>query len=60
MQNATTNEVGGTRLAELGRRFGGKDHTTMLYSIRKIEKLLNKDRSVKKDVDRLLHILTSK
>ena len=32
----------------------------MLYSIRKIEKLLNKDRSVKNDVDRLLHILTSK
>lgn len=31
---------------ELGRKFGGKDHTTVLAACRKIEKLLGKDDSV--------------
>lgn len=40
-------------LEELGNHFGGKDHTTMLYSIRKIEKLIAQDPKVRADVDRL-------
>jgi len=40
-------------LEELGSHFGGKDHTTILYSVRKIEKLLGQDGGVRADVERL-------
>jgi chromosomal replication initiator protein len=45
-------------LEELGSHFGGKDHTTMLYSVRKIEKLLDQDSGVRADVERLTRELT--
>ena len=47
-------------LEELGSHFGGKDHTTMLYSIRKIEKLLVKNASIRADVERLTREITGK
>ena len=50
----------GTSLEELGSHFGGKDHTTMLYSIRKIEKLLGKNASIRADVERLTREITGK
>ncbi|HLY73180.1 MAG TPA: chromosomal replication initiator protein DnaA [Planctomycetota bacterium] len=50
----------GTSLEELGSHFGGKDHTTMLYSIRKVEKLLAKNTSVRGDVERLCREIASK
>ncbi len=40
-------------LEELGNHFGGKDHSTMLYSIRKIEKLAQDEPSLRADLDRL-------
>ncbi len=30
-------------LPEIGRRFGGKDHTTVLHAVRKIERCIPKD-----------------
>jgi chromosomal replication initiator protein len=50
----------GTSLEELGSHFGGKDHTTMLYSIRKVEKLLAKNASIRADVERLTREITGK
>jgi len=50
----------GTSLEELGSHFGGKDHTTMLYAIRKIEKLLVKNASIRADVERLTREITGK
>jgi chromosomal replication initiator protein len=50
----------GTSLEELGSHFGGKDHTTMLYSIRKVEKLLAKNASIRADVERLVREITGK
>jgi len=50
----------GTSLEELGSHFGGKDHTTMLYSIRKVEKLLVKNASIRSDVERLTREITGK
>jgi chromosomal replication initiator protein len=50
----------GTSLEELGSHFGGKDHTTMLYSIRKVEKLLGKNASIRADVERLTREITGK
>lgn len=37
-------------LPEIGRRFGGRDHTTVLHSVRKIERLLEHDQSLKGDI----------
>jgi chromosomal replication initiator protein len=41
-------------LPEIGRAFGGKHHTTVLHSVRKIEELRQKD----VDLNRLIHSLT--
>ena len=37
-------------LPEIGRRFGGRDHTTILHGIRKIEALLPTDEKLRHDV----------
>ena len=50
----------GASLEELGSLFGGKDHTTMLYSIRKIEKLLPGTPTLRSDVERLTREITRK
>ncbi|HLF91938.1 MAG TPA: chromosomal replication initiator protein DnaA [Planctomycetota bacterium] len=47
-------------LEELGSHFGNKDHTTMLYSIRKIEKSLTRNASIRGDVERLTRELTKR
>jgi chromosomal replication initiator protein len=41
-------------LAEVGRAFGGKDHTTVLHAVDKIQKLLNEDPKLRKTVDGLI------
>ena len=38
-------------LPEIGRRFGGRDHTTVLHAVRKIEGLMSKDSSLVNDID---------
>lgn len=38
-------------LPEIGRRFGGRDHTTVLHAVRKIEELIGEDAAVARDVD---------
>lgn len=40
-------------LPEIGRRFGGRDHTTVLHAVRKIEELIAADMTVARDVDAL-------
>jgi chromosomal replication initiator protein len=44
-------------LPEIGRRFGGRDHTTVLHAIRKIESLLQEDASLKEEVEVLKRLL---
>jgi chromosomal replication initiator protein len=41
-------------LAEVGRAFGGKDHTTVLHAVDKIQSLLQDDLRFKKTVDILI------
>jgi chromosomal replication initiator protein len=43
----------GRSLPELGRAFGGRDHTTVLASVRKIEALLSKDAGMQAVISRL-------
>ncbi|MCJ8323755.1 MAG: chromosomal replication initiator protein DnaA [Rhizobiales bacterium] len=40
-------------LPEIGRRFGGRDHTTVLHAVRKIDDLLKKDPILAEEVTRL-------
>jgi chromosomal replication initiator protein len=46
-------------LPEIGRRFGGLDHTTILYASRKIERALHKDAELAQDVAELERVLTA-
>ena len=44
-------------LPEIGRRFGNRDHTTVLHAIRKIEQLMADAMSFKEEVDLLKRLL---
>ena len=44
-------------LPEIGRRFGGRDHTTVLHAVRKIEGLTGSDRSLSDEVELLKRML---
>lgn len=44
-------------LPDLGEAFGGKDHTSVLHSIRKVEKLLTEDENLKRAVKKLQEML---
>ncbi len=46
-------------LPEIGRAFGGRDHTTVLYATRKIAKLQESDSRVEEDYANLLRTLTN-
>lgn len=45
-------------LPEIGRRFGGRDHTTVLHAVRKIEELVGKDKSLAEVIELLKRILS--
>ncbi len=40
-------------LPEIGRRFGGRDHTTVIHAIRKIEELMNEDPNLRDEIETL-------
>jgi chromosomal replication initiator protein len=44
-------------LPDIGRRFGGRDHTTVLHAVRRIEQLKGEDASIARDIDVLLRKL---
>ena len=45
-------------LPEIGRRFGGRDHTTVLHAVRKIELLAKTDGSLSEEIELLKRMLT--
>ncbi|MEL7049040.1 MAG: helix-turn-helix domain-containing protein, partial [Pseudomonadota bacterium] len=45
-------------LPEIGRRFGGRDHTTVLHAIRKIEGELSKNQSLNEEIDELRKMIS--
>ncbi|MCB9978877.1 MAG: chromosomal replication initiator protein DnaA [Rhodospirillales bacterium] len=45
-------------LPEIGRKFGGRDHTTVMHAVRKIEELLETDVQIAQDVDIVRRALT--
>ena len=44
-------------LPEIGRRFGGRDHTTVLHAVRKIEEIAMKDSSFHQELEFLKRLL---
>ena len=40
-------------LPEIGRRFGGRDHTTVLHAVRKIENLVTNDAALAEEIEAL-------
>ena len=44
-------------LPEIGRRFGGRDHTTVLHSVRKVEQLMKDDGNLAQEVELLKRML---
>jgi chromosomal replication initiator protein len=46
-------------LPEIGRKFGGRDHTTVIHAVRKIEELSAYDATFKEDVELLRRLLQS-
>jgi chromosomal replication initiator protein len=50
-------ELTDNSLPEIGKKFGGKHHTTVLHSIRKIEKLREHDQEFNREINNLIHLL---
>ncbi|MFL2770879.1 MAG: chromosomal replication initiator protein DnaA [Rhodospirillaceae bacterium] len=46
-------------LPEIGRAFGGRDHTTVIHAVRKVEELMKADVAFAEDVDLLMRMLES-
>ena len=44
-------------LPEIGRKFGGRDHTTVMHAVRKIDDLRRTDSTLEDDLNRLSHLL---
>ena len=44
-------------LPEIGRRFGGRDHTTVIHAVKKIEELKHKDLQIAEEVEILRRML---
>ncbi len=47
-------------LPQIGRKFGGRDHTTVMHAVRKIEELIASDRALAEDVELLRRMLQSR
>jgi chromosomal replication initiator protein len=44
-------------LPEIGRRFGGRDHSTVLHAVRKIEDLVKTDDRLAREVALLIRLV---
>lgn len=44
-------------LPEIGRKFGGKDHTTVMHAIKRVEELSGKDHEIREDLEMLSRML---
>lgn len=56
---ALSKELTTRSLPEIGRAFGGRDHTTVLHGVRKVAELRETDTAVREDYSNLLRTLSS-
>ena len=46
-------------LPEIGRKFGGKDHTTVMHAVKRVEELMASDNDIARDVELIDRIVQS-
>ncbi|MFB3149740.1 MAG: helix-turn-helix domain-containing protein, partial [Alphaproteobacteria bacterium] len=46
-------------LPEIGRKFGGRDHTTVMHAVRRVEELRSGDSDFSEDVELLRRMIES-
>ena len=46
-------------LPEIGRKFGGRDHTTVMHAVKKIEELKQEDNNFNDDIELLKRLIDS-
>ena len=46
-------------LPEIGRKFGGKDHTTVMHAVKRIEEIARQDQEFADEVELLTRMLQS-
>ena len=46
-------------LPDIGRKFGGRDHTTVMHAVKRIEELRTDDKTLDEDVELLRRMLSS-
>ncbi len=56
---ALSKELTSLSLPEIGRKFGGRDHTTVLHACRKVESLRQSDAHIDEDYTNLIRVLSS-
>jgi chromosomal replication initiator protein len=44
-------------LPEIGRKFGGRDHTTVMHAVKKVEELMANDQAFAEDIELLRRTL---
>ena len=44
-------------LPEIGRKFGGRDHTTVMHAVKKIEELKQEDTNFNEDIELLKRLI---
>lgn len=59
MAMAISKELTNHSLPEIGEAFGGRDHTTVLHAVRKVQELLEDSIELKDDYKNLLRILSA-
>ena len=59
MAMALSKELTNKSLPEIGRAFGGRDHTTVIHACKKIAELRETDQVIAEDYSNLVRILTS-
>ncbi|MDQ6969294.1 MAG: chromosomal replication initiator protein DnaA [Mariprofundus sp.] len=52
-----TKELTSMSLPEIGRNFGGRDHTTVLHAVRKIKKMRDESDDFNEEINRILNLL---
>lgn len=45
-------------LPDIGRKFGGRDHTTVMHAVKKVEELMVEDKNLHEDVELLKRLLS--
>ena len=46
-------------LPEIGRKFGGRDHTTVIHAVKKIEELKQNNPKFDEDINLIIQMITS-